>query len=135
MLDMYTGAIPGDDGPLRAFFTDVERWLRAAGIGVGTRDPMGKAVTGAGNPIFFILLSGFYLWIPRRWRGHEVRSVLVVDARARGKARDWNRHHALGVWSRSFPAVRSWRGVVHLVFLAHGNRDPSLGWSSASGGA
>jgi uncharacterized iron-regulated membrane protein len=99
-VDPYTGRVLGDDGRLREFFTSVERWHRSMRIGEGNRSPLGTAITGASNVGFlFLVLSGFYLWFPRRWRGHALKSVLLLNPRARGKARDWNWHHVIGFWS------------------------------------
>src|SRR6185436_14757154 len=88
------------DGTLRDFFTWVERWHRSSGLGGAVRSPLGTKITGASNlAFFFLVISGLYLWWPRRWTGHALRSVLLLNTRARGKARDWNWHHVVGFWS------------------------------------
>ena len=61
----------------------------------------GKAITGACNLAFlFLALSGMYLWLPRRWTAAAVAAVCLPRWRhPTGKARDFNWHNALGIWS------------------------------------
>ena len=100
LVDPRTGQLLGDSAPrLRAFFrsvTDWHRWLALA----GQQRALGKAVTGWANLIFaFIVLSGMYLWLPKIWRWRQVRSILWFRGGLRGKARDFNWHNAIGIWS------------------------------------
>ena len=100
LVDRRTGQLLGDSAPrLRAFFrtvTDWHRWLALA----GQQRALGKAVTGWANLIFaFIVLSGMYLWLPRLWRWRQVRAILWFRGGLRGKARDFNWHNAIGIWS------------------------------------
>ena len=85
--------------PLRAFFraaTNWHRWLAMEGPG----RPVGKAVTGAANLAFlFIVVSGLYLWVPRVWSRLQFRNALWFRPGLRGKARDFNWHNAIGIWS------------------------------------
>jgi uncharacterized iron-regulated membrane protein len=68
LVDPYTGRVLGSDGDLRAVFQGIERWHRSVAIGTGMRSKAGTAVTGACNFAFlFLVVSGFYLWWPRRW--------------------------------------------------------------------
>ena len=51
----------------RAFFRAVTDWHRWLGAGGRERDA-GRAVTGACNLAFlFLVVSGLYLWLPRKW--------------------------------------------------------------------
>ena len=100
LVDPRSGEILGDSAPkLRAFFrtvTDWHRWLALA----GERRALGKAITGWSNLIFaFIVLSGMYLWLPRVWGWRQVRAVAWFRGGLRGKARDFNWHNAIGIWS------------------------------------
>jgi uncharacterized iron-regulated membrane protein len=71
------------------------RWLSLDGEGRA----IGKAISGWSNLIFlFIVLSGMYLWIPRvGWRG--VPAVALFRTGLRGKARDFNWHNVIGIWT------------------------------------
>ena len=100
LVDPRTGQVLGDSAPrLRAFFrsvTDWHRWLALA----GQQRALGKAVTGWANLIFaFIVLSGMYLWLPRVWKWRQVRPIVWFRGGLRGKARDFNWHNAIGIWS------------------------------------
>lgn len=100
LVDRYTGEVLGDSAPkLRAFFrvvTDWHRWLAMA----GERRVLGRAITGWSNLVFaFIVLSGMYLWLPRVWRWRQVRAVVLFKGGLRGKARDFNWHNVIGIWS------------------------------------
>jgi uncharacterized iron-regulated membrane protein len=97
-VDPYTGANLGEGSQrTRAFFRSVTEWHRFLAVG-GDRRATARAVTGACNLAFlFLVVSGVYLWWPRSWRG--LRAVTVFTPGLRGKARDWNWHNVLGVWS------------------------------------
>ena len=99
-VDPYTGAVLGQGATkMRAFFrfvTDWHRWLGQSGEG---RD-RGKMITGAANLGFlFLVLSGLWLWWPRTWTREAVRNVTVFRRGLRAKARDFNWHNVIGVWS------------------------------------
>ncbi len=98
-IDPYTGArVPSVAGRRAlALMQEFRRWHRF----VGQQDPRGwgRTATGIGNLVFFLLvLSGLYLWWPRRWTGAIVRSVTVPAFRLSPKAREFNWHHVAGVW-------------------------------------
>lgn len=98
-VNPYTGAILGEGSKqARDFFrsvTNVHRWL-------GTPEesrPVGRAITGACNLAFlFLVISGFYLWWPRKWTKSAGRAIVFPSAKLRGKARDFNWHNATGFW-------------------------------------
>lgn len=99
-LNPYTGAVLGEGSPgVRAFFrqvTDLHRWLAAGEDGRET----GRAITGASNLLFlFLVLSGLYLWLPRSWTRRQVRNAAWFRRGLSGKARDFNWHHVIGLWS------------------------------------
>ena len=99
-LNPYTGRILGEGSQkVRAFFhvvTDWHRWLGARDENRAT----GRAVTGAANLAFlFLVVSGFYLWIPRKWSWRQVRNVTWFRRGLPGKARDFNWHNVIGLWT------------------------------------
>lgn len=98
--DPYTGQVLGEGSQrARLFFRKVTEWHRYLAL-AGDRRATGKAVTGACNLAFlFIVVSGFYLWWPRSWRWASLKGVIIFRRGLRGKARDWNWHNVLGVWS------------------------------------
>jgi uncharacterized iron-regulated membrane protein len=98
-LNPYTGAVLGDGSKrARDFFrsvTNVHRWL-------GTPDEsraLGRGVTGACNLVFlFLVISGFFLWWPRKWAKNAGRAIVFPKTRLRGKAHCFSWHNATGFW-------------------------------------
>lgn len=84
---------------VRKFFRTMLMWHRWLGR-EGADQPWGRAVIGAGNLVFlFLVVSGIFLWIPRRWSRRSFAAVSLFQRRLKGKARDWNWHHVLGLWA------------------------------------
>ncbi|HEV2847016.1 MAG TPA: PepSY-associated TM helix domain-containing protein [Thermoanaerobaculia bacterium] len=98
-LNRYTGEILGEGSPgVRSFFHAVTDWHRWLAAGDDNRS-VGRAVTGAANLAFlFLVVSGFYLWIPRKWSWRQVRNVTWFRRGLPGKARDFNWHNVIGLW-------------------------------------
>lgn len=100
--DPYSGRLLGQIDPLspwRRFFrvnTDWHRWLAMTG---DQRDT-GRWITGVSNAAFLLLaLTGLYIWTPRVWSSAAIRSVTLFRGGLSGKARDFNWHNVIGVWS------------------------------------
>jgi uncharacterized iron-regulated membrane protein len=97
--DVYTGQLVGEPTTgVRRVMSEARAWHRWLSLD-GDGRAIGKAMSGWSNLIFlFIVLSGMYLWIPRvGWRG--VRAVALFRSGLRGKARDFNWHSVVGIWS------------------------------------
>ncbi|MCC7375363.1 MAG: PepSY domain-containing protein [Verrucomicrobiales bacterium] len=105
-LDPYSGSLVGHGSPnIRLFLKTLIEWHRWLGAS-GDHQATGKAVTGVANLIFLgLAFSGLVLWWPKPWSTARLRSTLLPDLRATGKARDWNWHHAFGFWSTPFLIV------------------------------
>lgn len=98
-LDRTTGAVLGEGSQrVRGFFrsmTDWHRWLAVEGVGRAKA----RMVTGASNLIFlFIVLSGLYLWLPRKWNRRQLRNITWFRGGLTAKARDFNWHNVVGLW-------------------------------------
>ncbi len=96
----YTGEILGAGAQgSRKFFrlmTDLHRWLALTGDNRGT----GRSITGACNLGFlFIIISGVYLWWPRKWTWNIIRYSTWFKLGLSSKARDTNWHFTFGFWS------------------------------------
>jgi uncharacterized iron-regulated membrane protein len=99
-VDRYSGEIVGEAsrGGVRKLMADVRAWHRWLAV-EGDGRPAARAITGWSNLLFlFIVLSGIYLWFPRQWTWARVRSLVLFNAAARGKARDFNWHNVIGSW-------------------------------------
>jgi uncharacterized iron-regulated membrane protein len=146
-LHPYTAAVLGSGSPgVRAFFrsvTDWHRWLAMSGTQRGT----GRAITGAANLLFlFIVCSGMYLWFPRIRTWVQFKQVLWFRRGLGDKARDFNWHNVIGVWSAVPLAIVVASGVVisypwasNLVYRVMGEAPPAparaaAGPQAAAGG-
>ena len=99
-VNPYTAAVIGEGNrSVRGFFlgaTELHRWLGAE----GDNRVVARAITGACNLGFlFLVLSGFYMWWPKKWTKEQFRNVLWFKRRLSGKARDFNWHNVIGFWS------------------------------------
>lgn len=89
------------EGPtaLRDFMSwamQFHRWFALSGEG---RDSA-RLITNTANLMFlFILISGIYLWLPRVFRWHNFQKILFFQKNKNAKARDFNWHHVMGIWS------------------------------------
>jgi uncharacterized iron-regulated membrane protein len=143
LVDPYTGRIV-PNGPyadsMRRFFSTMVAWHRYIAA-TSEQRPTGKAITGASNLMFlFLVLSGLYLWWPRRWTWASVRSVLWFRGGLPGKARDFNWHNVLGFWSAIPLAIVVASGVVisypwasNLVYRVAGEAPPAPAGARAGG--
>jgi uncharacterized iron-regulated membrane protein len=131
-VDAYSGRIL--DAPsqgIRTFFrivTDAHRRLALE----GDKRQLGRSLTGAANLMFLgLALSGMYLWLPRKWTKNNVRSVVWFRRQQSGKARDFNWHNVIGIWS-AIPliavilgaAVISYPWATNLVYKLAGSPPP-----------
>jgi uncharacterized iron-regulated membrane protein len=136
LVDPYSGAVnePGAQGLRRCFAatTGWHRWFNAS----GENRTIPRAITGASNLAFlFLILSGVYLWLPRvfKWALFKTRLLFHAEATS-GKARDFNWHHVLGIWSAvplavvvATATVFSYPWANDLVYRAVGEDPPRSG--------
>jgi uncharacterized iron-regulated membrane protein len=99
-VNPYTGDIWGEGSKgVRDFFrtmTDWHRWLGAQ----GENRTVARAITGACNLGFlFLVISGFYLWFPKKLKWSQIRNVIWFKRGLASKARDFNWHNVIGFWS------------------------------------
>ena len=131
-VNPYTGAVLGEGSKqARAFFgsvTNVHRWL-------GTPEEsraLGRAVTGACNLAFlFLVVSGPYLWWPRKWTKSAGRAIVIPNVRRRGKTRAFTLHNAIGFWSAPIlffivlsGVTMSYSWATNLLYRLTGNEPP-----------
>jgi uncharacterized iron-regulated membrane protein len=100
LVNPYSGAIIGEPpAGMRSFFRTMTAWHRYLAL-EGASRATGRMVTGAANLIFFfIVLSGLYLWLPRVWTWIQFKNVLWFRSGLTTKARDFNWHNVVGIWS------------------------------------
>ncbi len=147
LVDPRTAANLGEPSSrLRSVFRAVTSWHRVLAL-EGTSRATGKAITGAANLAFlFIVVSGIYLWIPRVWSRVQVAQVVWFRGGLTSKARDFNWHNVIGIWSAvplaivvagAVPISYSWAGnlVYRLAGEAPPAPPPQASRASAPGGA
>ncbi len=129
-VNPYTGDSLGEGNKgLKEFFSWVlrlHRWL--------TLDrEVGGQITGPANLVFlFLVVSGLWLWFPKRWTRSALKAVTTLKFRLKGKARDWNWHNVFGFWA-CIPlflivvtgAVMSYTWANNLVYRAVGETPPA----------
>ena len=132
-VDAYTGATLGEGSTtMRTAMSELRAWHRWLAVD-GEGRPLARAITGWSNVVFlFIVVSGIYLWFPRKWTWPRVRPVVLFTAGARGKARDFNWHNTIGFWSAvplfivvatAMPISFPWANA--LVYRAVGEAPPA----------
>jgi uncharacterized iron-regulated membrane protein len=135
LIDTHTGNLLGESAPrTRFFFEQVENWHRWLGTGSKQR-AVGRALTGACNLGFLVLVvSGPFLWIPNRWSWRSVKSRLFFRGGLAGRARDFNWHNVIGIWSAVPLVLIVMSGVVmsypwanNLLHRLTGNEPAALG--------
>jgi uncharacterized iron-regulated membrane protein len=133
-VDPYTAEVRRGSDAARVFFRAVTDWHRWLGL-QGERRAPARAVTGAANLVFLlIVVSGVYLWWPRRWSRPALSTVALLQPGLRGRARDFNWHNVLGLWS-SVPlffvvltgVLISYPWATDLLYRAAGSEPPPRG--------
>jgi uncharacterized iron-regulated membrane protein len=78
------------------FITDLHRWLAMA----AEEKSIAKEVTAYSNLLFlFLIISGAYLWLPRRFNWSSIKGHLLFKKRFKSHhAKHYNWHHVFGVW-------------------------------------
>ena len=99
-LDPYSGESLGvGKTSAKRFFRWILGWHRWLGQ-EGASKPVGKAIIGVGNLMFlFLVVSGLWLWFPRRWTRLGLKAITRIQFRLKGRARDWNWHNVFGFWA------------------------------------
>jgi len=143
-VDRYSGAVVGEASRtgIRKVMSDLRAWHRWLAVD-GEARPIARAITGWSNFLFlFIVLSGIYLWFPRKWTWSQIRSVVLFNPAARGKARDFNWHNVIGSWCAvplflvvlsAMPISFSWFNA--LVYRAVGEVPPPPANRAVAGAA
>jgi len=101
LISPYSGEVlqTGQSWIVESFhiITDLHRWLAIE----GKQQPIGKAITAYSNLIFlFLVISGAYLWLPRRMRWSYVKAQLFLKKQYKTlhvKHDNW--HHVFGFWA------------------------------------
>jgi uncharacterized iron-regulated membrane protein len=140
-VDSHTGEVLGPSAPrLRRFFRSVTDWHRYVALS-GENRAAGKAITGASNLLFlFIVVSGVFIWWPRKASQQPLRAAMWFRKGLGGKARNWNWHNVFGFWT-AVPlffvvlsaTVISYPWATNLVYTLTGTEAPNQGRGGGGG--
>ncbi len=134
-VNPYTGELLGEGSrQIRAFFRVVTDWHRWLGVR-GDNPTVPRAITGACNLGFlFLVMTGFYIWLPRKWSWRSIRPVILFRSGLHGKARDFNWHNVIGLWCATplflivvSGVVMSYPWANKLVYRLTGSEPPAQG--------
>jgi uncharacterized iron-regulated membrane protein len=132
LINAYSGAVLTEASPrLHAFFGKVEDLHRFLGTS-GEKRPLGRAITGACNLMFLLLVcSGPIIWWPKEWTWMNLRKIVAFRGGPSGRARDWNWHNVIGIWCFTPLLLVVLTGVVmsypwanNLLYRLTGNEPP-----------
>jgi len=131
-LNPYTGDPLGESHKLPAFFSQVENIHRWLGVSDANR-PAGRAVTGACNFAFFILVAtGPFIWWPKDWGWTNLKKIVLFRRGLGGRALYWNWHNVLGAWCVAPLFIIVLSGVImsygwanNLLYRLTGNEPPA----------
>lgn len=130
-VNPYTGEVKDVTAPrMRAFMQTMRAWHLRLNFKAGPGNA-GAMINSAANLLFvFLALSGLVIWWPRIWQWRVLRPSVWFSG-AKGKARDWNWHNVIGLWSLPMILVLAGTGVVlsykwanTLVFQLAGETPP-----------
>jgi uncharacterized iron-regulated membrane protein len=132
-VDPYTGEVRQPKSTaVHDFLHVLEDWHRVLAM-AGDNRPTGKAINGACNLAFFVLaVTGLYIWMPRSWSWKSVRAIALFNGNVSGKARDFNWHNVIGLWSAPILIVLtltalpiSYRWAGNLIYTLTGTPAPA----------
>lgn len=142
-VNPYTGEVRTPRSTrTREFMRGATEWHRWLALSDEHRT-LGKTINGVCNAAFCLLaISGLYLWMPRTWSWRGVRAVALFNWRLAGKARDFNWHNSIGLWSAPILIVltltalpMSFRWANTLVYRLAGEPAPAQGPAAPAGPA
>lgn len=142
-VNPYTGEVRQ---PASAAMSDfmhlMTDWHRTLGLHGEASRPVGKLINGICNLAFFVLaVTGLYLWMPRQWSWRALKPVVWFRQNSSAKARDFNWHNVIGLWSApvlivltltAVPISFRWGGT--LIYTLTGTPAPAGGTSGPGGG-
>ena len=133
-LNPYTGEASGQPSKrAHEFVLSVRNWHRWVAMSDVARKET-EPVYSAANVIFlFIVMSGPFLWWPKKFNRQCLRPIVWFRGGLSGKARDFNWHNAIGLWSSIPLAIIVAGGIVlsydwanHLLYRITGTQMPKF---------
>ncbi len=117
-------------GEVMHFVTDLHRWLAME----LEEESFAKEVTAYSNLCFlFLILTGIYIWLPRRYRWPLLKSQLFFKADCKSKhAKHFNWHHVFGFWAIiplfvivSTATIFHFKWANQIIYSVYGEETPA----------
>nr|WP_321444581.1 PepSY-associated TM helix domain-containing protein [uncultured Cohaesibacter sp.] len=118
LLNPYTGQfIAAEANPSAGFFKVTEDLHRNLAAGFKS---IGADIVKAANLAFlFLVVSGIYLWLPKKWKWPFFKQRILFTKMPTSKARDFNWHHVFSFWM-----------VIPLIAVIGSGVVLSYGWAN-----
>jgi uncharacterized iron-regulated membrane protein len=127
-LDAYSGVVIGEPSrKIRQFFQKVIAWHLALGVSGAHRLRFRTLISGANLVALFLAGMGILLWIPRRWTWQQLRPIIMFRSGVAGRARDFNWHNVIGIWSAVPLLIILWTGMAMSYGWARHVTDRAIG--------
>ncbi|MFO1446539.1 MAG: PepSY-associated TM helix domain-containing protein [Opitutaceae bacterium] len=142
-VNPYTGEVrQAVAGRMSAFMRTMTDLHRTLGFHGETSRPVGKLINGVCNLAYCVLaLTGLYLWLPRSGSWRSIRAVIWFRRTGSGRARDFNWHNAIGLWTAPVVVVLtltavpiSFRWGGEFIYWITGTPAPTAEGRGAGGG-
>ena len=131
-LNPYTAAATGQPSAgAHEFFEATRAWHRWIAMGDAAKKRTAPLYDAANVLFLFIVFSGPFLWWPKKWTWQHLRPITWFRRRLSGKARDFNWHNTIGLWTSIPMAIIVASGIVlsykwanDLIYRATGTEFP-----------
>lgn len=112
-VDADSGKIAGDTSrKVRLAFQKIRAWHLALGVS-GSHHQSFRVLVNATNLVaLFLAILGLLLWIPKHWSWKHLRPIVMFRSGLAGRARDFNWHNAIGIWSAGPLLIIVWTGAA-----------------------
>jgi uncharacterized iron-regulated membrane protein len=112
-VNPYTGEILGLSAPhARHFFNTVTALHKYFGTSKARHEQIRIIKGTVVGTLSFLVVSGCYLWLPRKWSRRRLKQGLFLRSDVTGRARNWNWHNALGIWVSVPLACLAFTGLI-----------------------
>lgn len=109
-VNPYTGAITGKINYVHNFFVIVKyiHWS------LFLNSKFGQPIVGWGTMVFVVLLiTGFVMWLPKRWNSKEKEKAFKVSWKARWKRLNYDLHNVLGFYVMAIALILGLTGMMY----------------------
>lgn len=109
-VNPYTGAITGEINYVYNFFIVVKyiHWS------LFLSSKYGQPIVGWGTMLFVVsLITGFIMWLPKRWNKKEKEKAFSISWKARWKRLNYDLHNVLGFYTITIALILGLTGMMY----------------------